>query len=128
MWAEECTPALPEEEHMSKDPSPNSQLPPPQSSQGSSQSALESAFPEEEGCLNSQEGRLRHEVQQGRVPQIGEQEVQAGQVPQQRDTQKGKMSQRQGGQGQIQQVQQEVNLCHPYGRHVCCISSLLLCS
>ena len=54
------------------------------------ESVPESAFQEEK--VNFQEGRLCHKVQQiqqGRVPQKGEQEVQA---LQQRDTQKEKMS------------------------------------
>ena len=105
--AEDCTLALLEKERTPKDPSPDSWLPPPQSSQGSSQASpcQSQHSKKEEACLNSQEGRLCHEVQQiwqGRVPQKGEQEVQPGQVLQQRDAQKGKAwQQRQGRQGQI---------------------------
>ena len=38
--AEDCTPSSPEKERTSKDPSPDSQLPPPQSSKGISQVSL----------------------------------------------------------------------------------------
>ena len=90
---EDCTSASPEKEHTSKDPSPDSWPPPPQfPGKLPGESAPESAFPEEV-CLNSQEGRLHHEVQQiqqGKVPQKGEQEVQLGQAPQQRDPKKEK--------------------------------------
>ena len=118
--AEDCTPTSPEKEHTSKDPSPNL-LPPPGVSiprrRSLPQLPRRQTSPQSPANLawkNPTKKRARSPARTSSTT---------------KRCQKGKMSQqRQGAQGQIQQVQQGVNLHHPHGWRVCCIHSSLLCS